>query len=56
MVAQMSGFPPRPKPPPEDPSEFPPMAACAGCQREETAEMQLKKCSGCNLTRSAESI
>ena len=54
MMASVSGFPPPPRPAPEDPSEFPPMAACAGWQREETAEMQLKRCSGCDLTMLAE--
>ncbi|KAH9925733.1 uncharacterized protein B0H18DRAFT_1007944 [Fomitopsis serialis] len=35
----------------EDPLDFPPMAACAGCEREETADMPTLKCSGCDLTR-----
>lgn len=55
-IAQETGFPPPSRPPPlqDDPLDFPPMGACAGCEREETADMPTMKCSACNLTRSVD--
>ena len=50
----MTGRPPQPPGPRENPLDFPPMAVCAGCQREETVDVPTKKCSGCDLTRSVD--
>ncbi|KAH9925738.1 uncharacterized protein B0H18DRAFT_365383 [Fomitopsis serialis] len=54
QMASMTGRPPQPPGPRENPLDFPPMAVCAGCQREETVDVPTKKCSGCDLTRSVD--
>ncbi|TFY52430.1 hypothetical protein EVJ58_g10022 [Rhodofomes roseus] len=52
QMARVNGLPtPRRPRNREDPFEFPPMAACAGCEREETVDMPTLKCSNCDLTR-----
>jgi hypothetical protein len=52
-VSLQAGRPPqRPVPPQvENPAEWPPMAACAGCEKEATATMLTRACAGCGVSR-----
>jgi hypothetical protein len=52
-VSLQAGRPPqRPVPPQvENPAEWPPMAACAGCEKEETATTLTRACAGCGVSR-----
>jgi hypothetical protein len=52
-VSLQAGRPPqRPVPPQvENPAEWPPMAACAGCEKEETATTVTRACAGCGVSR-----
>jgi hypothetical protein len=54
-VALQSGRPPpRPILPPfENPADWPPMAACVGCEKEETAARPTRACAGCGVSRCA---
>jgi hypothetical protein len=52
-VSLQTGRPPqRPVPPQvENPAQWPPMAACAGCEKEATATTLTRACAGCGVWR-----
>jgi hypothetical protein len=54
-VALQSGrSPPRPIMPPfENPADWPPMASCVGCEKEEAAAGPTRPCAGCGVSRCA---
>jgi hypothetical protein len=52
-VSLQAGRPPQHPVPPqvENPAEWPPMAACAGCESEETARTLTRACAGYGVSR-----